>query len=566
MCLIFHEIAIYLIRMKQIISVLIFILAVTVTVYSEKDAPSPDGASSPDNKPTIAVLPVFHSDVPVYVPKVVDKLIDAKIEKIGTYNIVSREDIQRFLDSKGIVLKKEPTIEDLRKYSDVIGVDQVLIGRISAEGEGFSLDTKLYDVKQRDIVLSDTETSKDLRGLDVSVNNIVRKVVHTTFPTEVAEEAKKVLDEEKDTKKEEQVKKNIEDFSNLVEKDPEKALDLFDEPARKALENTVKKKVVKDEIQNLFEKEKAEKEHKERLKKERKWLIFMESGIQLGNLLGLAAVNKRIDSVLYWDYYMNNTFPIDAYGEYNDYFGPYIGLQSFNYLLSGGLNLWLSRAYNRYLPDAVMLSPPGKTVFRISSVLQIAGYMALTSSSQLGFISQHYYINYMNADGDFTNKYDDYRTWHTVSKISNYMTMGMWGLGLTGITASLFLSGDKEPLILSDRSRRFLKWSQILVSAGNLTSGMATNYRGRAEESWINDHASADAVGESNYDLYHITSEVLYYTSYAVYAGSAVLAYMGLSDTGAGRKDGNSASEKENLSFSVLPAADGFTSVFWMRF
>ncbi len=551
--------------MKLIASILIYMLAAVALIFPlENDAPSP---GNPDEKPSLAVLPVFYDDVPVYVPKVVDKLIEAKIEKIGTYNVVSKEDIKKFLDDRGIVLSKEPGIDELRKYSDVMGVDQVLIGRVGADGEGFSLDTELYDVNKKDIVLSDAETSEDLRGLDESVNNIIRKVVQTTFPPEVAEEAKKVLDEEKDTKKEKQVKKNIEDFSNLVEKDPEKALDLFDEPARKALEDTVKEKVVKDEVQNLFEKEKAEKEHKERLKKERRRLIFMEAGIQLGNLFGLAAVNKRIDSILYWNYYMNNTFPIDAYGEYNDYFGPYKGFQVSNYLLSGGLNLWMSRAYNRYLPDTVMLSPLGRTVFRISSILQITGYMALTASSQLGFISQHNYIDYTNAQSDFTDKYDEYRTWHTYSRISNYMAVGMWGLGLTGITASLFLPGDKEPIIPSDRSRRFLKWSQILVSAGNLTSGIATNYRGKAEESWINNNSLSDTVGEANYDFYYNTSEILYYASYAVYAGSAVLAFIGLSDTGEeGHKEVHSEKKKDSLSFSVLPAAGGFTAVLGMRF
>ncbi|MCD6397077.1 MAG: hypothetical protein J7L71_06020, partial [Spirochaetaceae bacterium] len=106
-----------------------------------------------------------------------------------------------------------------------------------------------------------------------------------------------------------------------------------------------------------------------------------------------------------------------------------------------------------------------------------------------------------------------------------------------------------------------------LISIGNITSGMANNFRGKAEEYWITDNSPSGTIGDSSYTGNYITSEILYYSTYAIYLGGAVLTYIGLTYHGSGT-DADTASvnsDSSNLSFAVVPAPGGVTAVARLR-
>lgn len=567
MCLIFRKIAIYLIRMniirfwKKAIFLIIY-LAVTTAGFSQ-DAKE---GEAEETKPVLAIIPVFSRDVPVYIPKVVDKLLDAKIEKIGTYSIMDRDLLQGFLDDNGIVLKRLPGIDDLKKYSDKIGADQILLGRVGPEGEGYSLETKVFDVEKGEIILSDTETAPNLRGLDQAVDSLTRRIVQQIFPPEVVTEVEKVLDEEKDTKKEAQVKESIESFAELVEKDPDKALEMFDEPARKALEDKVKEKVVHEEIQNLFEQEKEEKARAAKRKRQL-WTVFgLETFNQIGNLFNSLAEYERLDSLLYWNKYMNNQFSDDPYSSYTRSVKDYGGFLSQRYILSGIGTAAKGFVIGYMLDDTLSFTPLGRKIFAVSYGLNTLGNAVSTLTTQLGYISLHYYLEYANADSDFTVKYNKYRDSLVWSEISRYTAYGFWGLGYTGMIVSSLLPGEKEGMIVSESSRSLLKWGSFITGAGVFASGIAMNYRGIAEESWITVNSPSGIIGDDLTKNYTLIADIATYTSYALAAAGSAMSVIGLLIP-PDRSTGESPVKKneENLSFNFVQSPEGPSLIVNLR-
>ncbi|MCK5197509.1 MAG: hypothetical protein KAR21_04125, partial [Spirochaetales bacterium] len=209
----------------------------------------------------------------------------------------------------------------------------------------------------------------------------------------------------------------------------------------------------------------------------------------------------------------------------------------------------------------------GRQVFAISNMLQISGYLSQTATSQLGFYAQRKYLEYSTATSDFTEKYEAYRSAYLLPMITEYTRTGLWTLGIAGMVTAALLPGEKTPLILSDKSRKYLTWGQTLVSIGNLTSGMATNFRGKAEEYWISDNSPSGTIGDSTYKADYITSQILYYSTYAIYIGGAVFTWLGLTSDGSAAGDDELAGDSVmgNVSFSIVPAENGITAVARLR-
>ncbi len=483
-------------------------------------------------KPTLVLLPLISKDVPVYIPKVVDKLLEAKLEKINTYTLLPKEDVDTFLEKQGIVLKTEPQLEYLKKYSDLLDVDQILYGIIRSEGSGYKLVTRIYDVKKQQIVLRDTEKADNLRHLDNAADALTRQIINQLFPPAVIKKAEKELNKAADTKKEAQVKKNLADFAALAEKNPEKALSLVAAPARKALENTVKEKVKKEvvheEIQNLFEKEKAQKAREAK----RKWQLWTTFGLnflsQLGNVSGSLARYERGNSLLYWNKYMNDQFQNDPYRAYKQSVNDFNNFSSQYYQFSGVGTTAVGIAMNYMLDDTFTFSSAGKYLFSVFYGLNTLGNAVSTLTTQLQFLSLHKYLLYADASAGFTEKYTAYRDSLIWPEVARYTTYGLWGLGYTGMVISALLPGEKSPMIVSEKARRLLSWGSGLTGIAAILSGLAMNYYGMAEESWITDNSPSGSIGDSLTKQYSLTADILTYTSYGLLLGGGALSLIGL--------------------------------------
>jgi len=535
----------------KICIILIFTLFVGIPVFAQDDI----------EKNNIVILPLEGKDVPTYIPMIVEKLFAAKIEKTEAYFIFDREIFDNILKENDITLPKKITDEIALEIGKKLEINHILYGKIIQDNNDFIISTKVMDSESGAIISEETERASDIRGLETAVGMLSRSIVKTVLPEDSIAEAVQTLDNAEQTDKEEKVSESITAFEKLVEEDPDQALEMVSEPTREAIKEKAREAVVDEEIQVLYDKEKEDKK--------RVWqfwtVVGLESFVQLGNIFGSVAVDNRLESTLHWSNYMNNIFIDDPYRSYRDTLESSQGSQIANYLFTGGANFGLAYAYKTFPDDLFNLSANGRMIFAISNLMQFTGYMSQTATSQLGFYAQRKYLEYSTATSDFTDKYEAYRSAYIWPMIAEYSCTGLFALGITGMVTAALLPGEKTPLILTDGSRRYLTWGQTLLSIGNLTSSMATNFRGKAEEEWILENSPSGTVGESTYLGNYIASQVLYYSTYAIYIGGAVLTYIGLTSDGSDSDSSLEESGMNNLSFGILPAENGITAVARLR-
>lgn len=533
--------------------IIIFTIIFGIPVFAQDDI----------DKNNIVILPMEGTDVPTYIPMIVEKLFAAKIEKTEAYFIFDREIFDNILKENDITLPEKITDEIAFKIGTKLEINHILYGRIILDNNEFVISTKIMDSSSGLIISEDTERAEDIKGLETAVGKLTRRIVSTVLPEEIVAEAVETLEEAEKAGDEAAIEDSITAFEELVEENPEEALALIDENVRAVIEETVREDIIENEVQNLFDKEKADKK--------RVWqfwtVVGLESFVQVGNIFGAAAVDSRLESSLHWSNYMNNIFIDDPYRSYRDNLESSQGSQFVNYLFTGGAKFGLAYAYKTFPNDLFSLSSNGRRIFAISNLMQISGYAAQSATSQLGFYAQRKYLEYSTATSNFTQLYEDYRSAYLLPMITEYTRTGLLTLGIAGMVTAAFLPGDETPLILSDKSRKYLTWGQALVGLGNVTSGMATNYRGKAEEYWISDNSPSGTIGESTYLKDYITSQVLYYSTYAIYIGGAVFTYLGLTSDGsaAGNDSVADNSLMSNVSFGIFPAENGLTAVARLR-
>ena len=543
---------------------IIILLTLTTAVPAFAEDGSGNVATSDANeKPAIILVPLGGDDVPSYIPMIVDRLFEAKIDKTEAYSIFTREELAAVLDENDITLPETINEEIALEIGQRLGMDQVLFGDVTAENSDFIIETKIMDVEKGAVISKDSERSKDIKGLEEAVGKLTRSIVRNVLPEELVAEAVKTLDKAEQTDKEVAASESITAFEKLAEEDPEQALEMVGEPAREAIKETVREEIVEEEIQDLFEKEKEEKA----LVKKRKrqfWTMFSLEGLnQIGNLTGSLAAVMNTASLYSWSNYMNDNFMNDPYRQYLDNFQAYKGLQTFNYIFSAGGNTGLTLSHALFMDDVYSFSKTGRQVFALSYTLNIIGNAVSVLTNQLSFGSLHYYSEYSAATTDFTSKYENYRDLYGLSQIARYTTYGLWGVGLTGMLTASFLPGEETPMILSARSGLMLTLGGAFLSIGNVTSGLSVDYQGRAETAWINEHAKSDWVGPSLYDDYKLTADIFTYSSYGMFVIGGALTYLALI-LPSGNTD--KAVDSREISFSVVPDMEGFGAVVSWRY
>ena len=125
------------------------------------------------------------------------------------------------------------------------------------------------------------------------------------------------------------------------------------------------------------------------------------------------------------------------------------------------------------------------------------------------------------------------------------------------------LPGERSPMIVSEKARRFLSWGSGLAGLGNIVSGLALNYRGKAEESWITETSPSGTIGDNLGDIYTLVADILSYTSYGLLIGGSALSAVGLLSPAEEGTDNGTG--KDNLSFNVVPSAEGTSLVVRLR-
>ncbi len=544
-------------RVFTALFLVILIFSRTVVLFSQDRGAGTDYTKSP-----LLIVPLEVLDVPTYVPMIVERLLSTKIDSTDAYFVFDREIFDSILLKNDIVLPEKITKDIALKIGEEFEVNNVLYGSLSKENSEFVIDVKVVDVMKGEIVSESTETAKDIKDLQNAVSRLTRTIVQAVLPEEVVTEIVESLDSAEKEEKTAQVEESVSAFEKLAEEDVNQALDLVAEPVREAIKDSIREEVVQEEVQNLFEEEKANRN--------KKWYLLamlgLEGSVQAGNLFGAVALEDRLNSVNYWNSYMNSFFYNDPYSDYIKSLENAQNSLNLNYLLGTGGNFGLAFLYNTMPDNLLSFTGFSRYTYAVSSMMQITGNMAQTASIQLGFYAMRKYMEYSIATTDFTAKYEAYRTAYLWPTIAEYSRTGLWTLGFTGMITAALLPGEKTPMLLTEKSRKFLVWGQAMVSLGNLASGMALNIRASAEESWINSNSPSGSLGDSDYTINYITSEVLFYTSYAVYFSGAVLTWLGLTYDGPGTDNPAADSpESNNLSFSIMPSTEGITAVVSLR-
>ncbi len=544
-------------RVFTAISLVILIFSTPLVLFSQDQGTKADYTKSP-----LLIVPLEVVDTPSYVPMIVERLLSTKIDSTDAYFVFDREIFDSILLKNDIVLPKIITKDIALRIGKEFDVTNVLYGSLRTENSEFVIDVKIVDVVKKEIISESTETAKDIKDLQNAVSRLTRTIVQAVLPDELVSEIVESLDTAEEEEQSAKVEESVSAFEKLAKEDVNQALDLVAEPVREAIKDSIREEVVQEEVQSLFEEEKANRN--------KKWylltMIGLEGSVQIGNLFGAVALDDRLNAVSYWNKYMNSFFYNDPYSDYIQSLEDSQNSLTLNYLLGTGGNFGLAFLYNAMPENLLSFTGFSRYTYAVSNMMQITGSMAQTASMQLGFYAMRKYMEYSTATTDFTAKYESYRTAYLWPTIAEYSRTGLWALGLTGMVTAALLPGEKTPMLLTEKSRKFLVWGQTMVSLGNLASGMALNIRASAEESWINANASFGSIGDSEYTINYITSEVLFYTSYAVYFSGAVLTWLGLTyddpETG-GQAVVNPGDN--NLSFSIAPSPGGITAVLSLR-
>ena len=534
-------------------------ILVTITLFPGVNALAQDTI----DKNNIIILPLEGKDTPTYIPMIVEKLFKAKIDKTEAYFIFDRDIFDNLLEENEITLPKNISDEIALEIGTRLEINHILYGKITQLNDEYIITTKVLDSETGSVISEETANAADLKGLETAVAQLTRSIVKTVLPEELVENAVQTLDNSEQTDKEAEVQESISEFEKLAEENPEEALALVGEPAREAIKDTIREEVVDEEIQTLYDNEKAETA----LVKKRKrqfWTMFTLEGFnQLGNLAGSLAAGANTSSLYSWSKYMNDNFDNDPYNGYLDSFNTYRSLQTTNYIFSAGGNIGLTISHTFFLNDVYSFSKAGRYVYAASYALNILGNAASVLTNTLSFKSLHYYSEYSTVTTDFTSPYQNYRDWNDLSRIARYTTYSLWGAGLTGMLTASLLPGEKTPMILSSRARLLLTLGGTFLSIGNVTSGLSVDYRGRAETAWINEHAKSGWIGPSLYDEYKLTSDIFSYSSYGMFALGGVLTYLSLiMPSGNGEK----AKESEDIVFTIVPDGEGFGALVSWRY
>jgi len=549
-----------------LVAALVLLLSALPLFGEEGQNNSPSNASENIQKPRILLLSLKDDKVPSYITKVIDKILLDKIENTGVYTVITQESVNSILTDQGYPIPEKNNKESALLLGLLVETDQVMFGTINMDGDSYIIESTIVESNTENILFSGTEKASSLKGIEPALKQMTKNLVAKIFPPAVVDEVIDTMDIDETEKM--KTDGNMEDFSTLAEKDPEKALEMVAEPARAAIKDVVREEIVEEEVQNLYEKKKIEENLTKRRNREF-WIMFGLKGFnQIGNLAGSAAAVLGSSSLSYWSDYMNENFACnnsesDSYQNYKSVFEAYQGFQGINYLFSSGSNFGLAISSSLFLDNAFSFSNAGRHVYALSYLLNIAGNAVSVYTNSLVFQSSHLFSIYNAATNDLTTKYAVYKEMNAKVAIPRYITYGLWGAGLAGMLTSSVLPGERSPMIVSNRARVMLTIGGAFLGLGNVSSSLAVNYQSKAETSWVNNNSKLEWVGPNLYDDLKLTSEILNYSSYGLFTIGGVLTYLALILPAGTAED---IADSEDFTFSIVPDGDGFGTVVSWRY
>lgn len=537
----------------------IFLIFICVIPVFTQEVSANEAASNGNEKPAIILVPLGGEDVPSYIPMIVDRLFEAKLDKTEAYAIFTREELAAILKENGITLPDNITDETARKIGERLGMDHVLYGSINLDGSDFVINSKIMDVETGTVISEDMERAQNIKGLEEAVGKLTRSIVQTVLPPEAVAAAVQTLDAAEQTDKEADVQESISAFEKLAEEDPQQALEMVGEPAREAIKESVREEIVEEEIQNLYDQEVAEQAALKKRKKQLRRTLLLEGAAQAGNIFGAMAVQQRVLSLKYWDIYMNDGWTYDLYQDKYRFYR----LLELNSILFGGIgNLGLAATHLYYPDDILSFSGFGRKVYTYSYLTTILGNFVSVFADSQSLLTQHKFLEYLHTTVNFTDYYEAYRDANNISSIAKLSSYALWGLGYSGMLFSYIFRDGDIPLIPSAKAKRLLTIGTGLLGLGNFTAGAAVNYYAQAEEFWINENSPSGGIGDSPADAKYTISDIVKYTSYALYLGSGVLTWYALSlPSGA---DDSSIGE-DSVTFNIVPSSMGIGAVVRLR-
>src|SRR6056297_3018459 len=311
----------------QLIFAAILMLCAPLSLFSqarEAQTREPQNNTQPQiQAKTVMVIPIVPQGAPRYTGLLMTKLVEQNFARTEVLSpSVLAQDIAATTRVSELAEELDPqeSIYRLIELGAQRGVRYVAAGAISKEGSNYQFKMLIVDVQKERSVLSSEKTAVGLENVDRLVMALTDELISKEFPKAVQERVQKISAAEVD--EDEELREDLADLEQIAEEDPEEAIRRLPEKVQKAVAEKAKEQakdeareeVVKEENQNLYDKEKEE-QRIARARKIQKYSMLSGYGFKfLSNTFVDAAIQTRIQEAQYWSAYL-----VEPQGFYDQY-------------------------------------------------------------------------------------------------------------------------------------------------------------------------------------------------------------------------------------------------------
>ena len=474
-------------------------------------------------KENIAVLPFLATEVPVYLPLVVGKIIEKSLIDTNVFNVIGQNELKSILgeDYNSYLDCDDPSCAI--KIGKKLSAKQIIVGTVSILDGQYTIDSVIIDVTTAKILYSETSNVKNIKDLSAACEILALSLSRNANPGLVIEIPDSARRDHVDVSLMENQAK-VDDKTSTNEKDA--VIDMNEKPGSSNVEEDQKTdSSTKEPPVNIDKSNEGKKSASLNIPA---YLLFTTGILSqtAGNVVQNIAFQYQLSSNDTYSAYMAAGIEsADIYTNYLELNGKYTNYTYLNY------GLWAGGGLIPMIPSGFLgnssLSVPGNIMYASGVLLNTAGNMANAISVIQLLKMRSSYTDYMADDGAGTDDlYTQYLADYKLYNLEKLVGYGLWGGG-TLFAVSSYLMPGRRTFTKPTFFESFLSGlGYIMFSAGNYSFSMGTNMLLAADQSYTSymnaDEFSAAAV-YSEYESYLKNYALFSYTSYGLWGGGALL-------------------------------------------
>lgn len=481
-------------------------------------------AVSSQSKPMIAVLPFGSIEVPEHVSKIISQLFETHLVNTKAYEVLSQNERDQILSAQAMSLSGCSDEACAIELGKILSAEQVIIGTVASLGTKYIINAKIIDVTTSKTLAADMISADSVEGLDTACRSLAGSLVSKALPGT----AEQIAAAQPPAIKE-----------PAPSKEPRERKPLFVRPERVPRESSGDTDIIP--VIALFS-----------------GSVITSSGTFFNSLAQGAAYKTG----LAWEDYVGafdgsgNLYDGDSPGTYTDFYNAYLGWSYGSY---GAFALGLAGYAAAPFTGGIYLSIPGKITASAGYLLRFIGNISGAVSINALWAADTAMAEYLSAQGGADTLYGIYSERHSQYLSSRYGSFALWAAGTAAETASLFLPGVKDSVLVTPLSKGLFILGAALGQGGTLLSAMAANSQNSLRDKYA-EYLSASGGADMLYNEY--LEEVKAYQSFS-YAAYGLWGCSALLMAGAlFLPPGTEASELPGTvlsNFFIIPTQAGFS-------